>query len=75
MKAIRPYRIILIITLFVMMLPLCACESKRAMRYVAVNDYALGTFASVICNTDMGETEVAELVRGVDAEMKASMGI
>ena len=58
-----------------MMLPLSACKSKKEVRYVAVNDYALGTFASVICNTDMGEAEVAELVREVDAEMKASMSI
>lgn len=75
MKLIKPYRLALLITLLVMMLPLYACKSKSESCYVAVSDYALGTFASVICNTDRSEADVLEVVREVDKEMKSSMSI
>jgi thiamine biosynthesis lipoprotein len=74
-KLRRPYHLFVVVALFVMMVPLAACSSRSEVRYLSIDDYALGTFVSVICNTDKGEDEVLAMVREVDEEIKSSMSI
>lgn len=54
---------------------LSSCGSGAKSEYKSVEGYALGTFVQVVANTDRKPADIASMVEGVDAELKASMSI
>ena len=54
---------------------LSSCGSGAKSEYKSVEGCALGTFVQVVANTDRKPADIASMVEGVDAELKASMSI
>lgn len=52
-----------------------SCDTETKPRYIQVQGEALGTFVSVISNTDRSEKSIASVIARIDAEAKASMSI
>lgn len=71
----KSHSISLLTLLMVLVLQATSCKTQTESRYIQVEGEALGTFVSVICNTDMDNDEVANIVANVDSEAKASMSI
>ena len=71
----KSHSISLLTLLMVLVLQATSCKTQTEPRYIQVEGEALGTFVSVICNTDMDNEEVADIVASVDSEAKASMSI
>ena len=71
----KSHPISLLTLLMVLVLQATSCKTQTEPRYIQVEGEALGTFVSVICNTDMDNEEVADIVASVDSEAKASMSI
>ena len=71
----KSHPISLLTLLMVLVLQATSCKTQTEPRYIQVEGEALGTFVSVICNTDMDNEEVADIVASVDGEAKASMSI
>lgn len=69
-------RFALLSSLVVVVSMLVSCkDAEPKMRYVKVEESALGTFVAVTCNTDCSEDDIADIIARVDAEAKASMSI